>query len=236
MMYSRLALLIALPVATAFGPATPLNGAVSNNQQQQLTMRVGLGDMKRRGKITTLLDHAVVPGDDAATKAAIQSTLLNDQTEAMVEKLNWKRRKAMIRKVRNLAGAYDVPMDASYGIPTPRLEREATEAAAAVIRRTERAAHFDTVKADRDERVAARRAAESGSDAEKKKKMAAAAQAVQEAEDAKAAEEAAEAAAAKAKYDATMANEEEKEAADAETEAARAEEADKKNKESTEKE
>jgi len=211
----------------AFGPATPVfskksattaathsssRSSSSGNSHSLLVMRVSRTDMKIRSKITTLLDRAVVPDNPAATREVLQTTVVTPSTSKLVEKLNWKTRNAMLRKIRNLTAKYDVSIDApNFGIPQPRLEREAALSKQASVKRDARKIHFDKINADRDAAVAARRAAEAGSEADRAKQMA-----IQETERlAKIAEQEAEEAAlekeAKMKFDASIANEEEQE-------------------------
>ena len=242
----RLVILLALPLASmvqAFGPATPvLSGSSaiissSNHHQNNaagLTMRIGHGDMQRRGKITTMLREVVVPGNPAATKEAIETEVMTEKTKAILETMNWKRRKAMLRKVRNLAYKYDVPVEVTFGMPQPRLEREAIEAKEAAVKREARKIHFDKVNADRDAAVAERRAREAGSEADKIKKAAIRETKRQEMLAEAEAKKAAVEAEAKAKYDASVANEADQAEAEAEAAQAANEAANKKNQESQE--
>jgi hypothetical protein len=167
-MFSRpLAILLVLPflacVVQAFGPATPVisrpttsNSIVSNGGG--LTMRLGKSDLRRRGSVRDMLRTAVVAGNPTATKTAIETTLLSESTEIILKKMNWRRRDAMIRKVRSLAMAYEVTVGVAFGIPPTRLEREATDAQEASVRREAKKIHFDRVKSERDAAVAARAA------------------------------------------------------------------------------
>jgi len=173
MMFSKTqiaTLLLAAPLACAFGPAAPLINGQQNGQS--MTMRVSMSDMKNRGKVTTMLDHVVNAGDPVATKEAIATTVVTEETSSLLAKMGWRPRDAMIRKVKSMAYDYDVPVAADFGLPVPQLEREALEAAASVPKKAAKKAHFEAVIKERDERVAARRAAEAGSDADKKKKAA----------------------------------------------------------------
>lgn len=160
----------------AFGPATPVGGQASITNagchQNQLAMRVSISDLKRRQKITTILDRGVVPNNPVATKEVIETTIMTESTAALLKACNWKVRDRMTRKIRNLACKYDVAVDPSFGMPTPRLQREAELAEQATVKKAKRKKHFDMVKAEQDARVAARRAAEAGTEADIKKQAA----------------------------------------------------------------
>jgi hypothetical protein len=172
MIFRPLFLATLLPLASAFGPATPIfTGGVVNNDQQ-LTMRVSVSDMKRRQKITGMLDRAVVAGNPTATKQAIETTVVTERTASILEAANWKLRNSMLRKVRILANKYDVPVELSFGMPMPRLEKEALQAKEATVKKAARKIHFDQVKVDRDARVKANRKAEIGTEGYKKKLVA----------------------------------------------------------------
>jgi hypothetical protein len=170
-MFSRpLAIILALPflasVVQAFGPSTPVIARPSNTRKSinsngggGITMRLGKSDLKRRGSVRDMLRTVVVAGNPVATKTAIETTLLTEGTEIILKKMNWRRRDAMIRKVRSLAMAYDVAVGVAFGIPPTRLEREATDAQEASVRRDAKKIHFDRVKSERDAAVAARAAA-----------------------------------------------------------------------------
>ena len=136
-------------------------------------MRVSLTDMKHRQKINKILGSAVVAGNDSATtRQVIETTVLTERTATILEGTNWKVRNSMLRKVRILANKYDVPMELSFGIPKPRLEKEAIMAKAATVKKAARKIHFDEVKAVRDARVQAKKKAEIGTVAYKKKLVA----------------------------------------------------------------
>ncbi|CAB9526895.1 expressed unknown protein [Seminavis robusta] len=168
-MLFRSLLTVALPLlASAFGPATPL--LVRNDASPLMTMRVSQGDLKRRGKITKMLDNVKSTNDP---KAAIQSTVLTDKTAELLETCGENVRKSMLYKIQALSSQYGLVVPSDFGTPMPLLEREALEAQQAAVKKAEKKSHFDQFKVDRDARVAARKAAEAGTEAEKKKKVAA---------------------------------------------------------------
>jgi len=113
----------------AFGPAQPLKGAVQNGSGNGVTMKVNIGDRKRRSNICAILDAN-------PTKEIVETELLSDMTSDMVKKCNWKLRKAMIRKIKGQAERYEIDMDASFGVKDIQAEREAKEMAAGAARKT----------------------------------------------------------------------------------------------------
>ncbi|CAB9528747.1 expressed unknown protein [Seminavis robusta] len=165
-MFFRPLLSITLPLlASAFGPATPLS--VRNDASPLMTMRVSQGDLNRRGKITQMLQN-VKSNDDP--KAAIQSTVLTDKTAGLLETCNENVRKSLLYKIQALSSQYGLVVPSDFGTPMPRLEREALQTQQAAVKKAEKKEYFDKYKVDRDARVAVRRAAEAGTEADKKKK------------------------------------------------------------------
>lgn len=216
MLFHQLFYTALLPLAaSAFGPATPVfaggRTSVNNNNNVQLTMRVSISDMKHRQKIKNILSNAVVAGNPTATKQVIETTVLTERTATILESTNWKVRNAMLRKVRILANKYDVTVDASFGMPMPRLEKEAMQAQEANVKKAARKIHFDQIKVDRDARVKATRKAEIGTEAYKKKLVAIRATKQEEKMAEKEAEEAEKEVAERMKSQASLANAEEAE-------------------------
>jgi len=198
-------LLAATSSVSAFGPATPVNSVVTNTNQNGMTMRVSLGDANRRTLMKDKLQSAVKDSPEA-TKAAIESELLSEKTSAVIEKMNWKRRKAMIRKVKGLAYANGVPVDASFGVPATLAEKQEVDVKAGAARAAAKKIKFAALIEERDVRVAARRKAEAGSEAEKIKQQAIRNDALQAVADEKEAELAEIEAQKKRDFDATQAN------------------------------
>ena len=93
----------------AFGPAQPLNGAVQNGSANGVTMKVNIGDRKRRTSICEVLDAN-------PTKEIVESELLSDFRSEQVKNCNWKLRTSMIRKIKGQAERYDLPWDPSFGV------------------------------------------------------------------------------------------------------------------------
>ena len=113
---SSIALSLFIASSEAFGPAAPVSGTafgVSSSNNGAMTMRVSISDMGRRQSVKSTLEEV----GGLATKEAVEQKLLTPQTSALIEKSNWKLRKAMLRKVKNLANKYDVEVDPSFGVP-----------------------------------------------------------------------------------------------------------------------
>jgi hypothetical protein len=77
----------------------------------QLSMRVGLGDLKRRQKFNKILSKV----DE--NPARVATVLLADDTSMLIQKCNWRVRSSLLRKVKDLAEANGAEMDASFGVP-----------------------------------------------------------------------------------------------------------------------
>ena len=91
-------------------------------------MNIGLSDLKRRQRFNNILkDFGANPSAEA-----VQGTLLAPETEAMIEKCNWKLQKSMRRKVTKQAAKFDIKVDPAYGASLTQAEREAAEQAASV--------------------------------------------------------------------------------------------------------
>lgn len=115
---NALALSLFLASAEAFGPSTPVSGnafgvSSSVGKKNDMTMRVGMGDMKRKQKINDILKTS----GNANSKEAVEQHLLSAETGAMVEKSNWKLRKSMLRKIRAQANRFGVEVDPAFGLP-----------------------------------------------------------------------------------------------------------------------
>jgi uncharacterized protein (DUF58 family) len=111
---NSIALALYLTSAEAFGPASPVTGSAFGVSQTtsrsggDMTMRVSMGDRGRR----SILHKKLV----ADSKEAVEQQLLTAETEAVVVKMNWKVRKATVRKIRNLADKYELEMDSKFGL------------------------------------------------------------------------------------------------------------------------
>lgn len=115
---SSLALACFLASAEAFGPASQVNGnafGVSSQASRQggMTMRIGKADTGRRQKLNDVLKNV----GSLSSKEAVQTQLLSPETASVIEKSNWKLRKAMLRKVRNQATKLGVEVPATFGVP-----------------------------------------------------------------------------------------------------------------------
>lgn len=113
---SAVALALFLTSTEAFGPAVPVNGnsfGVSSSASNGMTMRVSVADRTRRQKFNKLLADA----GGKATKEAIEQQLVTKETEAILDSVNWKVRKTMMRKINHIAYKYDVAVDSSFGLP-----------------------------------------------------------------------------------------------------------------------
>ena len=73
-------------------------------------MRVGLRDMNRRQKFNKILSKV----DENPSK--VSTLLLADDTSMLIQKCNWRVRSSLLRKVKDLAEANGVEMDASFGV------------------------------------------------------------------------------------------------------------------------
>jgi hypothetical protein len=236
-MMCRLVILFLAPLASVvhgFGPATPVfaagTRASSIDSQNGLTMRIGQGDLRRRGTINSVLRN-VVQDSPAATKEAIETKLVTEATSEILKKMNWRRRKAMLHKVSHLAAAHNVPIEATFGVPATQLEREAAEQLVSEPRRLAREKLFKAVNQERDDRVAARTKQEAGSDAERVKQKAIQQEKRAALVEAAAAAEAAKQSKLRDEYDAARMNEEARAEEEADSAAKAAVDANKKNQE-----
>ena len=93
-------------------------------------MRTGVYDVVRRQKFNNILK--TVQKDPSKEK--VETELLSSVTSELIKKCNWKLRKAMMRKVRNVAVKYDVDIDPSFGKAPTQAEREALEQEAKAAR------------------------------------------------------------------------------------------------------
>lgn len=73
-------------------------------------MRIGREDTNRRQKINKILGTN-------PTKEGVEEQLLSSSNAALVEKMNWKLRKATMRKIRNQAARYGIDVDPTFGQP-----------------------------------------------------------------------------------------------------------------------
>lgn len=118
-----LAAFLATNSVEAFGPAAPLRATsafsssststpITNagNSASSMTMRIGKQDLKRKQRLVKIIDTN-------PTKEVVQNELLSDETSKMIQKCSWKLRKVMIRKVKNQADRYELPVDSSFGVP-----------------------------------------------------------------------------------------------------------------------
>ena len=141
-------------IEAAFGPATPLLGVPSqvSTSENTLTMRVGLSDLGRRQKMNQLLKTV----HTNPSPEFVRDELLSEDTASILEKCQWKLRRALLRKIRSAAYAYDIDVDPSFGHPPSKDVREALEQKQGAVRKAERAAHFAQVEQERQTRMAAR--------------------------------------------------------------------------------
>jgi len=148
--------------AVAFGPST--------FGRSQVSMRVGTFDKARRQKFNKILNEV----KENPTKEVIQDTLLATDTGDLIEKCNWKLRKAMIRKVNDMASEFNVDVDDGFGVPPTQEEREAKEQEGKTARAAEKKAALDeAAKAvqERKESKATRKAEKAAVVAENLKKI-----------------------------------------------------------------
>lgn len=95
-----------LAASDAFGTST-------FGRQGQMTMRFSTYDLKRRQKFNNIL--AEVKANPS--KATVDTVLLSSDTSELIQKCNWKLRKAMIRKVNNLAEEFEGVVADDFGVP-----------------------------------------------------------------------------------------------------------------------
>ena len=165
---SSFAFALFLSSSEAFGPASPVNGNAFGASSQashpagDMTMRVGKVDMARRRKFNNVLENV----GGLSSKEAVEATLLAPAFGTMIEKSNWKLRKAMLRKVRAQATKFDVEMPATFGVPPTTTERTAAEQVAGAARKAEK----EALLAQLADQVAAQKVARTAKKAEKKGK------------------------------------------------------------------
>jgi len=155
----------------AFGPASPLNGNAFGASSQatrsgDMTMRIGKVDLARKQRFNDVKKEA----GKLSSKEAFQEIVLSPAVDTLIQKTNWKLRKAITRKVRAQATKLDVEIPAGFGVPPTQAEREAAEIAAGAARKAEKAALFASLV----EKVAAEKAARKAKKAEKSARAAAA--------------------------------------------------------------
>mmetsp|Transcript_18134 Transcript_18134/g.20926 ORF Transcript_18134/g.20926 Transcript_18134/m.20926 type:complete len:172 (+) Transcript_18134:127-642(+) len=140
----------------AFGP--PPSSSIGRRQQQhQLSMALGRADLTRRQKLNDMFDSVF----ENPTKEFVESTLLGDNTNELIEKCNWKLRKVMIRKVKKVAGIYGVEVDDGFGVPLNQEEWEAKmreESVSYIAAKQAKADAAAEVARERRERKAAKKA------------------------------------------------------------------------------
>eukprot|EP00586_Coscinodiscus_wailesii_P019064 CAMPEP_0172518272 /NCGR_PEP_ID=MMETSP1066-20121228/290716_1 /TAXON_ID=671091 /ORGANISM="Coscinodiscus wailesii, Strain CCMP2513" /LENGTH=250 /DNA_ID=CAMNT_0013300623 /DNA_START=110 /DNA_END=862 /DNA_ORIENTATION=+ len=121
--------------ANGFGTGRPMDASAfgmsrTSSRRGDMTMRTGVYDVVRRQKFNNILK--TVQTDPSKEK--VETELLSSETSELIKKCNWKLRKAMIRKVRNVAVKYDVELDSSFGKAPTQAEREALEQEAKAAR------------------------------------------------------------------------------------------------------
>ena len=100
----------------AFGPAQPLNGGVAlvtNNGRDSLSMRVNIGDARKRSRIVNLLKQGPTP----LTKAQVQTELLTDHVSQEIASCSWDVQKALVRKIQVAAYQYELDVPEGFGVP-----------------------------------------------------------------------------------------------------------------------
>ena len=133
---SSLGFAIFVATAEGFGPATPVfGGKTISIGSNGMTMRVSVSDKRRRQQLKQKLE--VVGATQS--KESLQENLLSDETSTLISKSNWKLRKTMIRKVKNVAAKLDVDVDAAFGVPLTFDEQTRADMEAGAARREERA-------------------------------------------------------------------------------------------------
>jgi len=133
-------------------------------------MRVGTYDMTRRSKFKKILNEV----RENPTKEAVQTNLISTETGDLIEKCNWKLRKAMIRKVNEMAAEFDVDVADGFGVPLNHKDMEAKLREEGVARTAEKKAKLDeAVKAQKQriEKKAAKKAERVAAIAENLKKI-----------------------------------------------------------------
>eukprot|EP00980_Cylindrotheca_fusiformis_P002031 scaffold449_cov138-Cylindrotheca_fusiformis.AAC.7 len=111
---NSLALALFAASAEAFGPAAPVGGSsfgasTSSSNQGDMMMRIGRADMGRRQKINKILRSN-------PTKEVVEQQLLSPINEDRLKRMNWKLRKATLRKIRNQAQRYQIDVDPDFGL------------------------------------------------------------------------------------------------------------------------
>jgi len=119
----------------AFGPAQPLTGGASitntGTGPNTVSMRVNIGDARKRSRIVNLLKQGPTP----LTKAQVQTELLTDHVSQEIASCSWDVQKALVRKIQVAAYQYDLDVPEGFGVPPTQPEREAQELADGAIRK-----------------------------------------------------------------------------------------------------
>ena len=167
-------LLTLTAVEAAFGPATPLlgvpcnSGGVGSNNNSPLVMRVGNSDLVRRQRMNELfktLETSPFP----TAEDFVKDQLLSQDTSTLLEKCQWKLRRALLRKIRDAAYQHGIEVDPNFGYPPTQDEREAKEQEQGVQRKAERSAYYAEIKQAQVSRLAARAEEEARRKAEKER-------------------------------------------------------------------
>ena len=113
-----LALFLSSSTTQAFGPASPLNGNAFGASSQatrsgDMSMRIGKVDLARKQRFNDVRKEA----GKLSSKEAIQEMILSPAVDTLIQKTNWKLRKAITRKVRAQASKFDVEVPAGFGVP-----------------------------------------------------------------------------------------------------------------------
>ena len=167
-------LLTLTAVEAAFGPATPLlgvpcnSGGVDSNNNSPLVMRVGNSDLVRRQRMNALL-KTLETSPFPTAEDFVKDQLLSQDTSTLLEKCQWKLRRALLRKIRDAAYQHGIEVDPNFGYPPTQDEREAKEQEQGVQRKAERSAYYAEIKQAQVSRLAARAEEEARRKAEKER-------------------------------------------------------------------
>lgn len=133
-------------------------------------MRYGTFDQKRRQKFKKILSEV----KENPTKEACETKVISTETGDLIEKCNWKLRKAMIRKVNDMAAEFDLDVSDGFGVPPTQEEKEAKDQEEKVGRVASKKAELEeSAKAqkERREKKAAKKAERTAALAENLKKI-----------------------------------------------------------------
>jgi hypothetical protein len=83
------------------------------NRKGQMSMRTNTYDLVRRQKFNNILSTV----KENPSKEVVETVLLSSDTNDLIVKCNWKLRKAMIRKVNDLAAEFDGVVADDFGVP-----------------------------------------------------------------------------------------------------------------------